>query len=303
MGTSKRVSVLRSGLGTSVFAIVLALAAGCVNYQSVQDFSMGTTEFASSYDSIYSVSFDSCMSTAEIRNIILEIGQTPSRSPLTQLADDKAQCAAFRSGTEAFNQTSLGLNDFGRALNLVATRSQMGSMREPQFIPQFTGIDENAAETVPELGGRKSEIIMVNSWKDYFQSFYVQMTPQQMILETQPQVAATLELLAVFTDISQVQLDNYQRNIKVLDTLLYDVKSDDPVKRTFVINRSRDQNRSQELLNNYNEALESVKESYKRIYERSELSSPNYKDPIFQQEMKEFLIKISNLVQQSRIIS
>ena len=107
----------------------------------------------------------------------------------------------------------------------------------------------------------------------------------------------------MFSDIYQVQLDNYERNIKVLDTLLYDVQSDDPVKRTFVINRSRDQNSRQELLNNYNEALQAVKESYKKIYERSELTNPHYKDPIFQQDMKEFLIKITNLIQQSKLIS
>ncbi len=243
------------------------------------------------------------LSTAEIRNIVLELGETPSRSPLAQLSDHKTQCASFKSATEAFNQTSLGLYDFSRALDIVATRSQLGSFNEVQFIPQFTGIDVDAAETVPELGGHKKEIMAVNMWKDYFQSFYVQKTPQEMILETQPQVAATLDLLAVFSNVYQVQIDNYERNIKVLDTLLYDVRSDDPVKRTFVINRSRDQNRRQELLNNYNQALEAVKDSYQRIYERSELTSPHYKDPIFQQEMKEYLIKISNLVQQSKLIS
>ena len=283
--------------------VVLALSAGCANHQSVNDFSMGTSDFASSYNSVYPGSYDTCLSTAEIRNIILELGETPSRSPLTQLSDDKAQCAGFKEGTEAFNQTSLGLYDFSRALNLVATRSQLGSINEEVFVPQFSGIDESAVKTVPELGGHTEEIAQVNTWKDYFQSFFVQKTPQEMILETNPQVTATVALLSVFSDIYQVQLDNYERNIKVLDTLLVDVGSDDPVKRTFVINRSRDQNQRQQLLNNYNEALEAVKSSYKKIYERSELSRPHYQDPIFQQEMKEFLIQISNLVQQSKIIS
>jgi hypothetical protein len=303
MGTSKGMGKTVGGLFLSAALLVLALQVGCANHQSVNDFSMGTSEFASSYDTLYSGSYDTCLSTAEIRNIILELGETPSRSPLAQLSDDKAQCSGLNSATEAFNQTSLGLSDFSKALNVVATRNQLGSFNEVQFIPQFTGIDESAAETVPELGGHTEEIAKVNMWKDYFQSFYVQKTPQEMILETQPQVTATLGLLSVFSDIYQVQLDNYERNIKVLDTLLYDVQSDDPVKRTFVINRSRDQNRRQELLKNYNESLQAVKDSYKKIYERSELTNPHYKDPIFQQEMKEFLIKISNLVQQSKLIS
>ena len=303
MGTNKGMGKIGGGLFLSAALLILALQVGCANYRSVNDFSMGTSSFASSYSTVYSGSYDTCLSTAEIRNIILELGETPSRSPLTQLSDDKAQCSGFSSATEAFNQTSLGLYDFSKALNIVATRNQLGSFNEVQFIPQFTGIDESAAETVAELGGRTEEIAKVNTWKDYFQSFYVQKTPQEMILETQPQVTATLGLLSVFSDIYQVQLDNYERNIKVLDTLLQDVQSDDPVKRTFVINRSRDQNSRQELLNNYNEALQAVKDSYKKIYERSELTNPHYKDPIFQQEMKEFLIKISNLVQQSKLIS
>ena len=303
MGTSKGRDLTGGSYVITAALLVLALQAGCANHQSVNDFSMGTSEFASSYDSLYPGSYDTCLSTAEIRNIILELGETPTRSPLTQLSDDKAQCAGFNSATEAFNQTSLGLSDFGRALHLVATRSQLGSFHEVQFVPQFTGIDESAVDTVPELGGRKEEVAQVNTWKDYFQSFFVQKTSQEMILETNPQVTATLDLLSVFSDIYQVQLDNYERNIKVLDTLLYDVGSDDPVKRTFVINRSRDQNRRQELLNNYNQALEAVKQAYKQIYQRSELTNPHYKDPLFQQEMKEFLIKVSNLVQQSRLIS
>jgi len=303
MGTSKGMGKFSGSLTVTAALLVLALQVGCANHQSVNDFSTGTSDFASSYDTMYSGSYDTCLSTAEIRNIILELGETPSRSPLTQLSDDKAQCSGFNSATEAFSQTSIGLYDFSKALDLVATRSQLGSFNEVQFIPQFSGIDESAADTVPELGGHKEEIAQVNTWKDYFQSFYVQKTPQEMILETQPQVTATLSLLGVFTDIYQVQLDNYERNIKVLDTLLHDVQSDDPVKRTFVINRSRDQNSRQELLNNYNEALEAVKESYKKISERSELTNPHYKDPIFQQDMKEFLIKISNLIQQSKLIS
>jgi|GEM_PF-2034052 len=302
MGTSKGMGKM-GGLFLSAALLVLALQVGCANHQSVNDFSTGTSDFASSYNAVYSGSYDTCLSTAEIRNIILELGETPSRSPLTQLSDDKALCSGFSSATEAFNQTSLGLYDFSKALNIVATRSQLGSFNEAQFIPQFAGIDESATETVPEFGGRTEEIAQVNTWKAYFQSFYVQKTPQEMILETQPQVTATLGLLSVFADIYQVQLDNYERNIKVLDTLLYDVQSEDPVKRTFVINRSRDQNGRQKLLNNYNEALQAVKDSYKKIYERSELINPHYKDPIFQQEMKKFLINISNLIQQSKLIS
>lgn len=302
MGTFLTRNRLSGGAAlTAIF--ILALSAGCANHQSVNDFAMGTSDFASSYDSVYPGSYDTCLSTAEIRNIILELGETPSRSPLTQLSDDKAQCSGFNDGTEAFNQTSLGLYDFSRALGIVAQRSRFGSFNEEVFVPQFTGIDEGAAQTVPELGAHTNEIAQVNTWKDYFQSFFVQKTPREMILETNPQVTATLALLSVFSDIYQIQLDNYERNIKVLDTLLVDVKSDDPVKRTFVINRSRDHSRRQELLNNYDQALEAVKESYKKIYERSELTNPNYKDPIFQQDMKEFMINISNLVQQSKIIS
>ncbi len=303
MGTSIGMGKPGRGLVITVVFLGFALLAGCANHQSVNDFSMGTSEFASSYDSMYPGSYDTCLSTAEIRNIIMELGETPSRSPLTQLSDDKAQCAGFNSATEAFSQTSIGLYDFSKALELVATRSQLGSINEAQFIPQFSGIDESAAEQVPELGAHREEIAQVNTWKDYFQSFFVQKTPQEMILETNPQVTATLALLSVFSDIYQVQLDNYERNIKVLDTLLYDVQSEDPVKRTFVMNRSRDQNSRQQLLKNYNEALQAVKDSYKKIYERSELTNPHYKDPIFQQDMKEFLIKISNLIQQSKIIS
>lgn len=302
MGTRKRFGKPALGL-VIVSLFILTIQVGCAKPQAINDFSTGTTDFASSYDSIFPGSYDTCLSTAEIRNIILELGETPSISPLTQLSDDKEQCSGFRNGTEAFSQTSLGLNDFGRALNLLATRSQLGSFQEEVFIPQFTGINENAAETVPELGGHTKEIAQVNTWKDYFQSFFVQKTPQEMILETNPQVTSTLALLEVFSDIYQVQLDNYERNIRVLDTLLVDVRSDDPVKRTFVMNRSRDQNGRQQLLDNYNEALEAVKESYKKLYQRSELSTPHYNDPIFQQDMKEFLIKISNLIQQSKIIS
>ncbi len=113
---------------------------------------------------------------------------------------------------------------------------------------------------------------------------------------------ATFALLNVFSHIYQVQLDNYGRNIKLLDTLLYETESRDAVKRTFVINRSKDLDRRQELLNNYNESLNTVKESYHKIYERSELPNPHFNDPIFQAEMKEFLIKISNLVQQAKLI-
>ena len=303
MGTSKGMGFTCGSLFITAAILVFALQAGCVNYQSVKDFSMGTADFSGSYDSVFSGSYDACLSTAEIRNALLEVGQTPTRSPLTQLSDDEAQCASFNSVTEAFSQTSLGLNDFGRALNLVAIQSGKVSSSGAQFIPQFMGFDENIAQKVPELRDHENDILLVNGWKNYFQSFYIQMTPKQMIIETQPQVDASLNLLTVFSEIYQVQLDNLERNVKVLDTLLYDMQSDDPLKRTFVMNLSREHNRRQQVLNNYNESLDAVKESYKRLYERSELDNPRYSDPIFQQEMKEFLIKITNLVQQSRIVS
>ncbi len=167
---------------------------------------------------------------------------------------------------------------------------------------QFSGIDEKTADTVHELKGHRQEIVTVNQWKDYFGSFFVQKSPKEVIVENQPRIEATLALLGVFADVYQVQLDNYERNIKLLDTLLYDTESRDVVKRTFVINRGKDLDSRQKLLDNYNQALESVRESYKRIYERSELENPHYNDPIFQGEMKEFLIKISNLVQQAKLI-
>ena len=69
------------------------------------------------------------------------------------------------------------------------------------------------------------------------------------------------------------------------------------------MDKSKTLDRRKAMLGNYKEALDSVKESYKNIYQRSELSDPHYNDPIFQEDMKEFLIKIQNLVQQSKIIS
>ncbi len=294
---------LKNGLAMYVSALIIISASGCANYQSVRDFGAGTGEFAGSYDNVFSGSYDTCLSTAEIKNIVLELGETPERSPLTLYGDDKQRCAPYKSEVEAFNQTSLALKDFSLALGLVVKRNELGGAFENvQFVPQFTGIDENITETVPELRTHKKEIITVNKWKDYFGSFFVQKTPQEVILENQPRLEATFALLDVFSDIYQVQLDNYERNIKLLDTMLYDTKTRDAVKRTFVINRSKDQDRRQELLNNYNEALRAVKESYHKIYQRSELPDPHYGDPIFQTEMKEFIIKIANLVQQAKLI-
>ena len=118
-----------------------------------------------------------------------------------------------------------------------------------------------------------------------------------------PRLDATFALLDEFSDIYQVQLDNYDRNIKLLDTLLKDSESRDILKRSFVMDKTKALDRRQAMLNNYKQALDAVKESYKNIYQRSELSDPNYNDPIFQEDMKEFLIMIQNLVQQSKIIS
>jgi hypothetical protein len=100
-----------------------------------------------------------------------------------------------------------------------------------------------------------------------------------------------------------VQLDNYDRNIKLLDTLLKDSESRDILKRSFVMDKTKALDKRQAMLNNYKQALDAVKASYKNIYQRSELSDPHYNDPIFQEDMKEFLIMIQNLVQQSKIIS
>lgn len=275
----------------------------CTNLQAIQDYGLGTSDFASSYDKIYSGSHDTCLSSAELRNVIIELGEIPSKSPLTQLKGNKELCAPYKPTTEAFNETSLALGDYGRALQLIAQHNQSPSFRNIQFIPEFNGIDESIVNTVPELNNSQKEIETVNQLKPYYLSFFAQKTPQEFILETETQIQATLILLTEFTTIYQIQLDNYERNINVLDTLIYDSGSSEVIKRTFVINGSRDQNARQELLKNYISALNSVKESHKKIYQRSELGSPHYSDPIFQQEMKEYLINISNLVQQSKLIS
>lgn len=294
---------LNKCLSLLVTTFVLGLTSGCVNYQAVQDFGAGTGEFAASYDQVFTGSYDTCLSTNELKNIILDLGETPSNSPLTQYGGDKQICAPYKAEAEAFNQASLALLDFSEALRLVIRRNEMrGAFDKVQFVPQFTGIDENITETVYELRAHRQEIITVNKWNDYFGSFYIQKSPQEVILENQPRMEATFALLHAFSDIYQVQLDNYKRNIKVLDTLLYNTESTDAVKRTFVINRSKDLEGRQELLNNYNVSLNTVKESYHRIYERSELPNPHFNDPIFQAEMKEFLIRISNLVQQTKLI-
>ncbi len=291
-------------LGICIISLTAGLASGCVNYQAVQDFGTGTGQFADSYDSVFTGSYDTCLATSEIKNIIMELGQTPSASPLKQYTSDKETCSPYKSETEAFNQTSLALLDFSNALNLVVKRAELkGAFENVQLVPQFTGVDENIIQTVPELDGHREDVITVNKWKDYFASFYVQKSPQEVILENQPRLQATFALLDKFSDIYQVQLDNYERNIKLLDTLLQDNESRDALKRSFVIDRSKNRDRRQELLNNYNQALDAVKESYKNIYERSELSDPHYNDPIFQEDMKEFLIKISTLVQQSKLVS
>jgi hypothetical protein len=291
-------------LGICIISLTAAISSGCVNYQAVQDFGTGTGQFAGSYDSVFTGSFDACLATAEIRNIIMELGQTPSASPLRQYTSDKEKCAPYKSETGAFNQTSLALLDFSRALNLVVTRAELKrAFENVQFVPQFTGVDENITSTVPELGGHGDDVITVNKWKDYFASFYVQKSPQEVILENQKRLQATFALLDIFSDVYQVQLDNYERNLKLLDTLLQDSGSRDTLKRSFIIDKSKDHDRRQELLNNYKEALDAVKASYKKIYERSELSDPHYNDPIFQEDMKEFMIKISNLVQQSKLMS
>lgn len=294
---------LKKSLALYVSAFFIFAASGCVNYQAVQDFGEGTGEFAGSYDAVFTGSYDTCLSTAEIKNVILDLGQTPAKSPLTQYGTDKAACAPYKTEADAFNQTSLALQDFSEALRLTVRHGELGGAFEKvQFVPQFSGINENITDTVHELRNHQQEIITVNQWTDYFGSFFVQKSPQEVIVENQPRIEATLALLGVFADIYQVQLDNYERNIKLLDTLLYDTESNDPVKRAFVINGGKDHDNRQELLDNYNEALKAVKESYKRIYERSELQNPHYSDPIFQSEMKECLIKISNLVQQAKLI-
>lgn len=296
-------SLQRKTLFVYLSALIILSVSGCANYQSVRDFGSGTGEFASSYDSVFTGSYETCLSTAEIKNIILELGETPERSPLTQYGDDKRRCAPYRSEAEAFNETTIALKDFSTALVLVVRRTDLGGAFENvQFVPTFTGIDVNITETVPELSAHKNQITTVNKWKDYFGSFFVQKTPQEVILENQPRLEATFALLGAFSDIYQVQLDNYERNIKLLDTMLHDAHSRDAVKRTFVIDRSKDRDRRQALLDNYNEALSAVKDSYHKIYQRSELSNPHYGDPIFQAEMKEFIIRIANLVQQAKLI-
>lgn len=287
-----------------VITLFLGLASGCVNYQAVGDFGTATGQFAGSYDPVFAGSYDTCLSTSEIKNIIMELGRTPASSPMTQYSSDKEKCAPYKAEAEAFNQTSLALLDFSRALGLVVKRSELkGAFENVQFVPQFTGVDENITETVPELRGHSQDVITVNKWKDYFASFYVQKSPQEVILENEPRIEATFALLDEFSDIYQVQLDNYERNIKLLNTLLKDSESRDILKRSFVMDRTKELDRRQAMLDNYNQALEAVKESYKSIYQRSELSNPHYNDPIFQEDMKEFLIKIQNLVQQSKIIS
>jgi hypothetical protein len=291
-------------LGICIISLTAALTSGCVNYQAVQDFGTGTGQFAGSYDSVFTGSYDTCLATAEIKNIIMDLGQAPAASPLKQYTSDKGICAPYKSETSAFNQTSIALLDFSNALNLVVKRAEFkGAFENVQFVPQFTGVDENITDTVPELKGHRDDVMTVNKWKDYFASFYVQKSPQEVILENQKRLQATFALLDIFSDVYQVQLDNYERNIKLLDTLLQDSESRDTLKRSFVINKSKDHDSSQELLNNYKEALDAVKQSYKNIYQRSELSDPHYSDPIFQEDMKEFLIKISNLVQQTRLMS
>lgn len=291
-------------LGVWVITLTAGIAAGCVNYQAVQDFGTGTGQFAESYDSVFAGSYNTCLATAEIKNIIMDLGQTPASSPLGQYTNDKERCAPYNAETAAFNQTSLALLDFSKALNLVVKRAELkGAFESVQFVPQFTGVDEHITNTVPELSGHRDDVMTVNKWKDYFASFYVQKSSQEVVLENQKKLQATFALLDTFSDVYQVQLDNYERNIKLLDTLLQGSVSRDTLKRSFVIDKSKDHDRRQELLNNYNAALDVVKESYKNIYQRSELPDPHYGDPIFQEDMKEFLIKISNLVQQSKLMS
>ncbi len=283
---------------------IVGLASGCVNYQAVEDFGTGTGQFAGSYDPVFTGSYDTCLETAEIRNIIMELGQTPASSPMTQYTSDKEKCAPYKSEAGAFNQTSLALHDFSRALGLVVKRSELkGAFENVQFVPQFSGVDENITETVTELRGHEKDVVTVNQWKDYFTSFYVQKSPQEVVLENADRLEATFALLDAFSDIYKEQLDNYERNIKLLDTLLEDSESRDALKRSFVIDRSKELDRRRAMLENYDQALDAVRVSYKSLYERSELSDPHYNDPIFQEDMKEFLIKITNLVQQSKIIS
>lgn len=286
-----------------IFILVAGLASSCTNLQSIQDFGLGTADFASSYDRVYSGSYDTCLTSAELRNVIIELGEVPSRSPLDQLQDDKELCAPYMPTTEAFNESSLALADYGQALQLVAQQSQSPSFKNIQIISQFKGIDENIVNIVPELSNSRKDIETVNQWEPYFKSFFAQKTPQEVILETGPQVQATLNLLTKLSEIYQIQIDDYERNINVLNTLLYDTGSSDAIKRTFVINQSRDKMARQELLKNYNSALTSVQESQKKLYQRSQLQSPHYSDPIFQQDMQEFLINISNLIQKSKLIS
>ncbi|MEM7007899.1 MAG: hypothetical protein AAF462_02065 [Thermodesulfobacteriota bacterium] len=279
------------------------LITGCANLQAIQDFSVGTSDFANSYDRVYPGTYDTCLTSAEIRNVIIELGETPSRAPLTQLEDDKGMCAPYKPTTKAFSESAKALYDYSQALELVAQQNQSPSFRKTPFIPRFQGIDPNIVDTVPELGNSKKQVELVNQWEPYFKTFFAQKTPQEVILETGPYVDATLELLTEFSNIYQIQLDDYERNITVLDRVIEDTGSSDVIKRTFVINNSRDKDSRQELLKNYNQALISVIESQKRLFQRSELDSPHYSDPIFQQDMQEFLINISNLVQQSKLIA
>jgi hypothetical protein len=107
---------------------------------------------------VYSGSYDTCLSSAEIRNVIIELGETPSRSPLSQLGEDKELCAPYKPTTEAFNESSLALYDYGQVLQLVAKHNQRPSFKNVQFIPQFNGVDESIVDTVPELSDSKNEV-------------------------------------------------------------------------------------------------------------------------------------------------
>jgi len=66
MGTNRWQSIL-------IIVLVVGFTSSCANLQSIQDFGMGTSDFASSYDRVYSGSYDTCLSSAEIRTVVIEL--------------------------------------------------------------------------------------------------------------------------------------------------------------------------------------------------------------------------------------
>jgi hypothetical protein len=271
---------------------VIAVSMGCVNYKAVKDFGLATSSFSEEYTDVYLGSFKTCIATRQLNRLVTNVAS--NKGTAYEAGEDLNKCATYKKTGEIYSKTGSALGSFGSALRILAEKSDADYTEQMNTIStnvkDAAKLDKEDSERVDQVNSLAAK---VTTW---FVRGYARDQLADIIRTSKGEVKGTIDLLQSLGKAYEVQVNLYHDAIgRVSNNEDFKTSSLAISQSQIVEDHMGRYLKRKELLDAYMKSIQVISTSHAKLVAQAERAKPDFEDPNFQKDMKQFLKDIREI--------